>query len=72
MARDTWIDSRTEPTGKRTVRRNSYGVLKGYIGRTQWETISGGDLTEHSEAEAKAAEAWMQGRADWRDAPYLD
>lgn len=70
MARDGWIDCKTAPHGKRTVRRNRYGVLKGYIGRTQWETISGFGVHEYSEAEARMATAWIAGREDWKDAAW--
>ena len=70
MAKDAWIDCHTEPQGKRTVRRNNYGILKGYIGRTPWETITSGGLSAFSDAETKAAEAWVAGDPDWRDAPW--
>lgn len=66
MARDSWIDCKTEPQGKRTARRNCYGILVGYIGRTRWETFGDDYRTD----EIMAA-AWIAGRADWRDAPYL-
>lgn len=70
MAQDSWIDCHTEPKGKRTVRRNRYGILKGYIGRTQWESIDGPGITPYSDAETKAAEAWIAGREDWHNAPW--
>ena len=70
MAKDSWIDSETAPMGKRTVRRNSSGVLKGYIGRTQWETIAGFGVQEYSEAEGRMAAAWVAGRDDWQDAAW--
>lgn len=70
MAKDTWIDAHTEPKGKRSVRRNNYGILRGYIGRTSWETISGGGASPFSEAEAKVAAAWVAGREDWREAAW--
>ena len=72
MARDSWIYANTPPEGKRTVRRNAHGVLRGYIGRTAWETISGLGLTPFSDAEAKAADAWVAGREDWHDAAWED
>ena len=70
MAQDSWIDCKTEPKGKRTVRRNIYGNLVGYIGRTQWECITGADRTAFSETESIAAQAWVDGDPDWQDAPY--
>lgn len=66
------IEPEAAPTGKRTVRRSAHGNLIGYIGGRRWEVITCGDLPEYSAAEAKAAEAWMQGRDDWRDAPFID
>ena len=72
MAHDTWINAETPPQGRRTVRRNAHGVLKGYIGRTQWETISGLGISEYSEQEAKAATAWISGREDWHNAAWED
>lgn len=66
------IEAEAAPTGKRSVRRSAHGNLIGYISGKRWEVITSGDLTEYSAAEAKAAEAWMQGRTDWRDAPFID
>lgn len=68
------IDAETEtaPKGKRSVRRSAHGNLIGYIGGKRFEVITCCDLTEYSEAETKAAEAWLQGREDWRDAPFID
>lgn len=66
------IDADATPTGKRAVRRSAHGNLIGYIGGKRWEVITSGDLPEYSAAEANAAEAWMQGRTDWRDAPFID
>ena len=65
-------EAQPDPRGKRAVRRSQHGNLIGYIGWKRWEVITSGDLTEYSAAEAKAAEAWMQGRTDWRDAPFID
>ena len=70
MAQDSWIDGKTEPKGKRSVRRNIYGNLIGYIGRTRWEDITGADRLAFSETENIAAQAWVKGDPDWRDAPY--
>lgn len=66
MARDTFIDGSTEPKGKRTVRRNIYGTLQGYIGRTPWEEFGFGDVSPAGEQ--ARADAWVAGRPDWRDA----
>ena len=66
------IEAETPPTGKRSVRRSAHGNLIGYISGKRWEIITCGDLPEYSAAEAKAAEAWMQCRTDWRDAPFID
>lgn len=66
MARDSFIDGSTEPTGKRTVRRNRYGNLTGYIGRTPWERFDNGDVGR--ESEQKRADAWLAGDPDWHNA----
>lgn len=60
------------PAGKRSVRRSAHGNLIGYIGGKRWEVITCGDLPEYSAAEKHAAQAWMQGRTNWRDAPFID
>lgn len=70
MALDSYVDGKTEPSGKRTVRRNRYGILYGYIGRTKWETITCMGLIEYSEAEQIAAEAWINKDPDWVNAPW--
>lgn len=66
MARDSWIDAGTEPKGKRTTRRDQYGILIGYIGRTRWERFDHSDASRDQE-EARAA-AWRQGHPDWQNA----
>jgi len=70
MARDNFINGETAPQGKRTVRRNAYGNLVGYVGRTRWEDITCGGVEPFSEAEEKAAAAWIAGREDWQDAAW--
>jgi hypothetical protein len=70
MARDTYINGTDTPAGKRTVRRNFYGSLIGYIGRTKWENISGCGITEYSKEEEIAAAAWINGEPDWINAPW--
>lgn len=72
MTRDIFINGCGEPQGKRTVRRNRYGNLIGYIGRTRWEEIGGLGIEPFSDAEAKAAKAWIAGREDWLDAAWED
>lgn len=66
------IEPEATPSGKRSVRRSRAGNLIGYIGGKRLEVITCCDLPEYSAAETKAAEAWMQGRTDWRDAPFID
>jgi hypothetical protein len=72
MARDTFINGTETPNGKRTVRRNAYGSMWGYIGRTRWEAINVSGISEYSEEETIAAQAWINGREDWMDAPWMD
>lgn len=70
MSRAIFINATTAPQGKRKVRRNRYGNLIGYIGRTRWEDITCGGVEPFSEAEEKAANAWIAGREDWLDAAW--
>lgn len=58
--------------GKRTVRRNIYGNLIGYIGGKRVEEFNGCDINPYSQAEEKAAAAWMAGREDWQAAAWED
>jgi hypothetical protein len=62
----------TEPKGKRTVRRNRYGKLVGYISGRIWQDLNGQGRTPYSKAEEKAAAAWLAGREDWQDAAWED
>lgn len=68
MAKDSWIDCHTEPQGKRSYRRLKSGALYGYIGRTPWQDFYD-PVWSNQETMAKA---WVDGRDDWRDAPYDD
>lgn len=68
MAKDSWIDGHTAPQGKRTWRINKAGAYVGYIGRTRWEDFYS-PIYHYQEIMAKA---WVEGREDWRDAPYDD
>ena len=71
MARDTFINGTETPNGKRTVRRSATGNLIGYIGRTRWEIINVMGISEYSKEETIAAQAWIDGREDWADAPWM-
>jgi hypothetical protein len=55
---------------KRTVRRSPTGNLIGYLGGKRWEIINGCGIDPFTEAEDKAAAAWVQGREDWREAAW--
>lgn len=70
MARDTFINGETAPTGKRTVRRRGDNLI-GYIGRTPWECITGRDIDVHSDVAKKASAMWIEGREDWDVACWL-
>lgn len=57
---------------KRRVARNIHGNLIGYEGRHWVEMITGCGRDPYSEAEDKAAHAWVAGREDWQDAAWED
>ena len=58
------------PKGKRGIRRNVYGNMYGYIGGKKWECINGCGIDPFTEAEGKAAAAWLAGREDWQMAAW--
>lgn len=60
----------TTPTGKRGIRRSAEGNLIGYIGGKRWEIINGLGIDPYTDAEAKAADAWLSGREDWQAAAW--
>lgn len=63
MAKDSFIDHKTEPKGKRTIRVNIYGNIVGYIGRTRWIEFGINTPTNMREAEA-----WENHDPNWKDA----
>lgn len=60
----------TAPTGKRSIRRSAEGNLIGYIGGKRWEIINGLGIDPYTDAETKAATAWLAGRDDWQAAAW--
>lgn len=68
MAKDSWIDCHTEPNGKRSWRIDKAGSYVGYIGRTRWMDF----YDQVYSNQEILAQAWADGREDWRDAPYDD
>jgi hypothetical protein len=57
---------------KRSVRRTIYGNLQTYEGGKWLGEINGCGIDSFSDAEDKAAAAFLAGRDDWRDAAWED